>query len=396
MAMLRTSLAAILAVALAACAQIPVSEPLPRNFDSGSVLVVIDDPRPARRRQAILGSGYSTPGNYSDDPSLNRAAKAIADTYDSVIQYQWPIESIGAHCFVLQSDAPSALVTQLNSDERVRYAYTVNRFRVQTGNAALAESQGSGSVAPIASTPRSGTQKIAVIDTSADVEHPDLPHRRVQQWDLVGPFRGLAKERHGTAVLGLIAATPMNGIGIDGAAPYAQYGVFRGCWQLREGSADAECDSVSLALALQSAYDWSADVVNLSLTGPRDPLLEDIVSTFLARGAVIVAAFDEERGEINRFPRSRPGVIHAYGRAVDDSPDDDLNAVAIAARDALTLQPDATYNVLSGHSMAAPIVSGCVAQVRGAVDDVAVEGIVDALRRIEVDAGGGLNCQRIR
>lgn len=396
MTLLRSLLLLSVIAVLAACAQLPVSEPLPRNFDAGSVLVVIDDPRPQRRRQRLLGSGYSKARNYSDDPSLGRAAKAIADSYNTVIEYQWPIESIGAHCFVIHTDSPALLIGQLQTDERVRYAYAVNRFRVKADSHRREGPDADDSSSDIALKSHGRPQRIAVIDTSADLMHPDLPHRRVNQWDLVGPFRGRPKERHGTAVLGLIAATPMNGIGIDGAAPYAEYGVFRGCWQLDAGSADAECDSVSLALALQSAYEWGADVINLSLTGPRDLLLEEIVSTLLARGSVVVAAFDEERHADNRFPHSRPGVIHAYGKGVDDRSGPHLNAIALGTRDALTLQPDASYNVLSGHSMAAPIVSACVAKVRESAAEFAPGGILDTLRRIEGRSDDRFACQRIR
>lgn len=370
-------------VLLSGCVQLPVADPLPEAFDGRAVLVVIDDPRPQRRRNALLGAGYQSRRNYDVDPLLMQSARSIADSYGTSVEYQWPIASIDAHCFVVLSDDPATLIDELNADARVRYAQPVNEFRTMSraaGDAATTpRARPADDVAPL--TGRG--QRIAVVDTLADIEHPDLPHDRVAQWDLVGPDRGLPKERHGTAVLGLLAATPMNGIGIDGAAPQADFGVFRGCWQLSDDSAASTCDSVSLSLALQTAHEWGPDVVNLSLTGPRDRLLEEIVSKLLARGSVVVAAFDEQRDARERFPLSRPGVVYAYGIGTEGTAERDTGSIAIGARDAFTLQPDAGYNVLSGHSMAAPVVSAHVALFRESMPDADIDALHDALRDSE-------------
>lgn len=366
---------------LSGCVQLPTAEPLPASFDRRSVLVVIDDPRPQRRRNALLGTGYRSRRNYDADPLLTQTARSIADRYDAIVAYQWPIESIDAHCFVVQADEPSRLIAQLNADARVRYAQTVNVFKSESNPAGGANAAFDKPAAAKAAAGRG--QRIAIVDTFADIDHPDLPHKRVNQWDLVGPDRGLPKERHGTAVLGLLAATPMNGIGIDGAAPQADFGMFRGCWQLSDASAAASCDSVSLSLALQTAHEWRPDVVNLSLTGPRDRLLEEIVSVMLERGSVVVAAFDERRDRHDRFPLLRPGVLYAYGIGTPNEARREAGTVAIGARDAFTLQPDAGYNVLSGHSMAAPIVSARVALFQAAMPSADIDALHDALRKLK-------------
>lgn len=384
---LRPLLAGLAALLLLpACSHLPASEPLPVSFDERSVLVVIDDPRPQRRRNALLGSGYQSRRNYDADPLLMQAAQSIADSYEAVIEYQWPIASINAHCFVIRTDEPSTLIDQLNVDDRVRYAQPVNEF---TGKGSIAGN--SESVTGLQQTNESVAndgrgQRIAIVDTHADIEHPDLPPGRVAQWDLVGPGRGLAKERHGTAVLGLLAATPMNGIGIDGALPEASFGVFRGCWQTSHSSAEATCDTVSLSLALQTAHHWNPDVVNLSLTGPRDRLLEEIISSMLESNTVVVAAFDEDRDRNDRFPLLRSGVVYAYGVGTQSMGMEDSGAVAIGAKDALTLQPNSGYDVLSGHSMAAPVVSARVAQFRASMPNADIDALHDALREQEARA----------
>ena len=379
---LRCFASGVAVLLLTACVQLPTADSLPESFDHRSVLVVIDDPRPQRRRNALLGSGYQSRRNYDVDPLLMKTARSIAEGYDAIIEYQWPIESIDAHCFVVLTDEPSKLIAQLNADDRVRYAQSINEFKSR-GNLALdsgaAYKNSTGEIGAFAGR----GQRIAIVDTFADIDHPDLPHDRVAQWDLVGPGRGLPKEQHGTAVLGLLAAKPMNGIGIDGAAPQASFGMFRGCWQLSGASPEATCDSVSLSLALQTAHEWNPDVVNLSLTGPRDRLLEDILSAMLAQGSFVVAAFDENRDKNDRFPLSRPGVVYAYGIGTESASMPDGGTVAIGARDALTLQPDAGYDVMSGHSMAAPIVSGRIAQFRESMPNAGIEALHDKLRELE-------------
>ncbi|MGN0885251.1 MAG: autotransporter domain-containing protein [Candidatus Spyradosoma sp.] len=70
---------------------------------------------------------------------------------------------------------------------------------------------------------------IGVIDEWLDPEHPDLAPNYSTQWskDFIGSARDddevmYSSESHGTFVAGMAAARGNNGIGISGAAPYAQ------------------------------------------------------------------------------------------------------------------------------------------------------------------------------
>ena len=103
----------------------------------------------------------------------------------------------------------------------------------------------------------------------------------------------------------------------------------------------------------------------------------------LERGSVVVAAFDEHRDRRDRFPLLRPGVLYAYGIGTRNEARREAGTVAIGARDAFTLQPDAGYNVLSGHSMAAPIVSARVALFQAAMPGAGIDALHNALRKLK-------------
>src|ERR1700745_3334406 len=99
-----------------------------------------------------------------------------------------------------------------------------------------------------------------------------------------------APEQHGTGVAGIIAAVADNHIGIAGVAPRARLRALRACWQ--EGSSGAGCDTLSLAKALYFAIGHDAQVINLSLSGPSDPLLGPLIDVALRHGAVGGGALD--------------------------------------------------------------------------------------------------------
>ena len=74
------------------------------------------------------------------------------------------------------------------------------------------------------------------------------------------------------------------------------------------------CDTLSLAKALYFAIGHDAQVINLSLSGPPDPLLGRLIDVALARGIVVVGALDPNAAD-GGFPASHPGVV-----AVSDDP----------------------------------------------------------------------------
>jgi subtilisin family serine protease len=153
----------------------------------------------------------------------------------------------------------------------------------------------------------------------------------------------------------VIASVAGNRRGIVGVAPAARILALQACTQ-RTADGRGNCTSFSLARAVDHAIMAGTDVLNLSLGGPPDPLLERLLKAAMDRGIVVVAA----RGDAPRaaaFPGSVRGVI-AVGSATSPP---DATRLAAPGRDVLTLVPPDGYDYLSGSSMAAAHVSGIVA-----------------------------------
>ena len=171
----------------------------------------------------------------------------------------------------------------------------------------------------------------------------------------------MVPETHGTEVAGLIAARADNALGIAGVAPQARLLALRACWQ-DDRNGRARCNSFTLAKALQFAIDQRAQVINLSLGGPRDVLLGRLVDVALARGASVVAAVDPRAPDAG-FPASLPGVIAVAG---DPSRALPIRAF-LAPADALpTTTVDGGWGLVNGTSFAAAQVSGLIALLRDA------------------------------
>ncbi len=162
---------------------------------------------------------------------------------------------------------------------------------------------------------------------------------------------------HGTAVAGIIGARADNSVGIVGVAPEARLMALRACWQVPADASAAVCSSFTLAKALQFAIDNNARVINLSLGGPRDRLLERLVAAAVSRGVVIVAAADPRFAD-GGFPASLPGVLAV---ASDDVHDASATAYLAPGRDIPTTLPGQRWGLVGGSSYAAAQIAGLVA-----------------------------------
>ncbi|MGI9228114.1 MAG: S8 family peptidase [Gammaproteobacteria bacterium] len=337
---------------------------------SGQWIIVMHDPRSQRRKQRAGGIGYVSRGTYDSDPKLERASRQLAKDYQLQMVMQWPIKSLNVHCLVVTlptgSDSQS-LLKQVKNDVRVESVQAMNEFDL-LGNPDLGQKDPYQKMQPSLTqlaidkshqyVTGSGIS-IAVVDSAIDVNHPDLNNVIAWQENFVDDEKILA-ERHGTGIAGIIAARSNNGIGITGIAPNVTLYGLRACWQDTSSSSKARCNTLTLSRALDRVIDEKPEILNLSLTGPSDPLLQRLLALIVEQKTVVVSAYDEQREPKNRFPQPQNGVLYGRGGELNAGKQD-KNSFPAPSIDILTLQPSQTYDVLTGNSLAAAHLSGAVA-----------------------------------
>ncbi len=192
--------------------------------------------------------------------------------------------------------------------------------------------------------------RVAVVDSGIDGGHPDLAGQVQLRANFVDGSPDAA-EAHGTAVAGIIAARAGNGAGIAGVAPAARLLALRACWPDSVAGA-TRCNSFTLGKALNFAIMNGAKIINLSLSGPPDRLLQALLDVAAARGMAVVGAADPAQAD-GGFPASWPGVI-AVGAASGA-------ALLAPGADIPTTAPGARWAFVSGPSYAAAHVAGLAA-----------------------------------
>jgi subtilisin family serine protease len=320
------------------------------------------------------GSSYS--GSYGDvagRSARRRTAQGLARDNGLTLNSDWPITLLGVDCFVL-SLAPgraaerAALVQALARDPRVAWAQAMNVYQAQSHNDPLFAVQPVASAWHLAELHRwtmGAGVRVAVVDSGVESQHPDLAGQVELSENFIGNLTRsgpVPAERHGTEVAGIIAARADNRQGIVGVAPQARLLALRACWQPSLQS--TLCSSLGLALALSFAIEHDAQVINLSLSGPVDRLLGQLIDQAQGRGIEVVSAVDPALPG-GGFPASHPGVFAVASQEAGRAP-----AVAPAAwlapgKDVPTTGPPDRWYLVSGSSYAAAHLSGLLALLRG-------------------------------
>ena len=248
---------------------------------------------------------------------------------------------------------------------------------------------------------------VAVIDTGIACENfeqftkaSDLAQTKCVEGRNLIKKNGHANDDHGhgTHVAGTIAQSTNNALGTAGLAFGAQL------MPVKVLSANGWGTTSAVADGIRWAADHGAQVINLSLGGPRNSaILQRAVDHARAKGAIIVAAAGNSGGKVG-YPGASEGVIgvsatddsdalawfSSRGKGVDiAAPGVNVWQQTICDRGRNRCEIFPAYN---GTSMASPHVAGAAALLVGlGVNDAkSVETILaESAKKLEDDSGGG-------
>lgn len=228
---------------------------------------------------------------------------------------------------------------------------------------------------------------VAVLDTGVDYTHPDLQGKVILGKNCIdGSMDPFDDHGHGTHVAGIIGAKAGNRIYGEGVCPECQILAVKVC------TAGGLCTDFDMACGMQYArMHNSTKVINMSIrTYYLSKILEDEIKAIKNAGKILVAAAGNDNTSEPAYPAAHPDT--AFGVMATEqndcrtyfsnfSPPDNPTRYNIAAPGwkILSTLPDASFGLMSGTSMAAPIVAGAVALVWAHFPHLSREQIIERI-----------------
>jgi subtilisin family serine protease len=242
---------------------------------------------------------------------------------------------------------------------------------------------GAGGAAVDAAGPSAGTgTKIGLVDGGVDTSHDVFRDIVIHQHGCSGaPVPAV----HGTAVASLmIGRSPR----FHGAAPGSDlYAADVYCGLPTGGAVDAVADALAWFVREH------VPVINVSLVGPPNTMLENVVRLVIARGHVVVAAVGNDGPAAPPlYPASYPDVVgvtavDAHQRVLLEACRGRQVKFSAPGADMSAANPAQSYVVVRGTSFASPIVAGLLAEAVREPDKAAAQRAVADLAAHAIDLG---------
>ncbi|GAB2510405.1 S8 family serine peptidase [Pseudoxanthomonas sangjuensis] len=361
------------------------------------VIAVANPVSPPAPHAASNVLGYGTADQYRNGQRAMSTLDELKRQYRLREIVGWPIKPLGLYCAVLRPASGTdrdALLKALSADARVRIAERLQEYDVYAGQPGemryddpyVRLQRGFAEIdAPLAQQSSQGRGvDVALVDTGVDLAHPDLKDRIRGAYNMVDDdAAAFRRDLHGTEVAGVIAAAGGNKVGIVGIAPQARLSAYKACWH-PAGAGSARCNTFTLAKALAALIDTDTRIINMSLGGPPDLLLEQLLAVLLRQDRIVVAAMPPD-GRVAGFPAATPGVIVVRSAQARKAP---AGVVDAPGTDILTTQPDGRYGFASGSSLAAAHVSGIAALLLSLAPALDAREVRAILERSSMGPGG--------
>jgi subtilisin family serine protease len=232
---------------------------------------------------------------------------------------------------------------------------------------------------------------ITIVDSGTDPTHPEFSGRPNTTFMNAQTTFG-SKEFHGTFVAS-IAAAPENGVDIVGVYPTAALQLFDA------SPVPGSITDFAAIAGIEAASQHCPGVINLSFGGSiQDPQLHDAILTAVHNGCLVVAAAGNDGllGSPPTYPASWPHVFTVAATDENDavasfstrSPALDVAAPGTNIIGAVPFDHDPIgYEIASGTSFSAPIVSAAAAWVWTLRPTLTVSQIAGVLRAGARDIG---------
>lgn len=266
-------------------------------------------------------------------------------------------------------DDPAAMIARLQAIDPAGLFTPNHVYAVQGELRAGSEPE----LAHIRSLPYAVSRRVGIIDGRIDMTHP-----------LLGRLRGESKAFTNSPAApsghAMAVALRMADV-LNTQAPDLSVSLYAASVMMADGSRWAAADALSAAIAWQTQAE--TDVLNISLAGPPNPIVQALLSQYQARGGVVVAAVG------NGGPLSMEIYPAAYQHVIGVTAIDDKGElypyatrgshvdIAAPGMDLKIpgLEPERS---VSGTSFAAPYISACLL----------ISGQTEAdLHRISTDLG---------
>lgn len=233
---------------------------------------------------------------------------------------------------------------------------------------------------------------VAVLDSGVDAEHPDLAGRVLPGIDYVDGSTDGREDPvgHGTTVASMVAGAGEPAVGM---APDARILPVR---VLDEDNRYQRASTIAEGVIW--AVDQGADVINLSLGGPRDSAaLADALAYAMARDVVVVACTGNLSGDDYQeiwYPAREPGVIAVAGLTIEQGraeawPTSLTGPETVLAAPAVVTGAEAGggHRQVQGTSFAAGLVAGVAALLRAHQPELTAAEVVHRLVTTAEDLG---------
>jgi Subtilase family len=233
-----------------------------------------------------------------------------------------------------------------------------------------------------ATNPAQSRVRVGLLDSGVDVTHPVFRESMVHAW---GCGSRAVPAAHGTAVASLLIGRSEVFHGVHPDAELYAADVY--CGRPTGGAVDT----------LVAAFGWMVEervpVINVSLVGPKNAMLERVIGDLIAGGYVIVAAVGNDGPAAPPlYPASYQHVVgvtavDAHRRVLIEAARGPQVMFASPGADLAAAGSDHTYAAVRGTSFAAPFVAALLASALGEPNSADAAAAIEQLAKTAIDLG---------